>query len=55
MTPTCTSVAWWAVLTGSSGLLRAHLTSPLIRWLNILSAVVIGGFGAVAIALGVAS
>jgi threonine/homoserine/homoserine lactone efflux protein len=48
------SAAWWAVLTGSIGLLRARLTPRLVRWLNILSAVVIGGFGAVAIALGVA-
>ncbi len=48
------SAAWWAVLTGSIGLLRARLTPRLVRWLNILSAAVIGGFGAVAIALGVA-
>ena len=48
------SVAWWALLTGLVAGLRARLTPRVVRWLNIASAVVIGGFGVIAIALGVA-
>ena len=47
------SVAWWALLTGLIAGLRARLTPRVIRWLNIVSAAVIGGFGVVAIALGI--
>ncbi len=48
------SVAWWALLTGLIAGLRARLTPRAVRALNILSAAVIGGFGLVAITLGVA-
>jgi threonine/homoserine/homoserine lactone efflux protein len=48
------SVAWWALLTGSVARLRARLTPGVVRWLNIASAVVIGAFGIIAIALGIA-
>jgi threonine/homoserine/homoserine lactone efflux protein len=47
------SVAWWALLTGAIAAFRARLTPAMVRWLNIVSAVVIGAFGVVAIALGV--
>jgi threonine/homoserine/homoserine lactone efflux protein len=47
------SVAWWAILTGLVAGLRARLTPLVVRWLNAVSAVVIGGFGVAAIALGV--
>ena len=47
------SVAWWALLTGAVAGLRARLTPTIVRWLNIVSAGVIGVFGLVAIALGV--
>jgi threonine/homoserine/homoserine lactone efflux protein len=46
------SVAWWALLTGAIAGLRARLTPRVVRWLNIVSAVVIGGFGVIAIGLG---
>jgi threonine/homoserine/homoserine lactone efflux protein len=46
------SVAWWALLTGAVAGLRARLTPRVVRGLNIVSAVVIGGFGLVAIWLG---
>jgi threonine/homoserine/homoserine lactone efflux protein len=46
------SVAWWALLTGLIARLRARLTPRVIRWLNVASALVIGAFGLVAIALG---
>lgn len=46
------SVAWWLLLTGLVAGVRARLTPRAIRWLNIASAVVIGGFGFVAIWLG---
>lgn len=48
------SVAWWALLTGVIAGLRARLTPRVVRWLNIVSALVIGGFGVVAIGLGIA-
>ena len=48
------SVAWWLLLTGVVAGLRARLTPGIIRWLNIGSALIIGGFGLVAIGLGVA-
>jgi threonine/homoserine/homoserine lactone efflux protein len=47
------SVAWWALLTGLIAGLRARLTPRVVRWLNIVSALVIGGFGVVAIWLGI--
>lgn len=47
------SVAWWALLTGVVAGLRARLTPTIVRWLNVVSAGVIGVFGLVAIALGV--
>jgi threonine/homoserine/homoserine lactone efflux protein len=47
------SVAWWAILTGAVAGLRARLTTRVVRWLNIVSAVAIGAFGIVAITLGV--
>lgn len=46
------SVAWWALLTGLVAGLRARLTPRVVRWLNVASAVVIGAFGVIAIALG---
>ena len=47
------SVAWWATLTGAVAGLRARLTPTVVRGLNMVSALVIGGFGVVAIVLGV--
>ena len=48
------SVAWWALLTGIVAGLRARLTPGAIRWLNLLSAIAIGAFGVIAIAIGLA-
>jgi putative LysE/RhtB family amino acid efflux pump len=50
----CGSIAWWALLTGLVAGLRAHLTPRIVRALNIASALLIGGFGLIAIALGIA-
>jgi threonine/homoserine/homoserine lactone efflux protein len=47
------SVAWWALLTGLVAGLRARLTPRIIRALNIGSALLIGGFGVIAILIGV--
>ena len=47
------SVAWWAILTGIVAGLSTRLTPRVIRWLNIASAVIIGGFGVAAILIGV--
>ncbi len=48
------SIAWWALLTGLVAGLRARLTPRVVRRLNIVSAAVIGGFGVIAITLGIA-
>ena len=48
------SGTWWAILTGITARLRTRMTARAIRWLNIASAVIIGGFGVAAIALGIA-
>lgn len=48
------SVAWWALLTGLVAGLRARLTPRVVRGFNVLSALLIGGFGLLAIALGLA-
>jgi threonine/homoserine/homoserine lactone efflux protein len=47
------SAAWWALLTGVVSGLRARLTPRVVRGLNGASALIIGGFGVVAIWLGV--
>ena len=47
------SVTWWAILTGITAKLRTRMTPRAIRWLNIGSAVIIGGFGVAAITLGI--
>ena len=49
------SVAWWALLTGTIARLRARMSPRAVRWLNLVSAALIGGFGVVAIALGIAA
>ena len=49
----CGSVAWWAILTGVVAGLRTRMTPRPVRWLNIASAVIIGGFGIAAILFGV--
>ena len=48
------SGTWWAILTGITARLRARMTARAVRWLNIGSAVIIGGFGVAAIGLGIA-
>jgi threonine/homoserine/homoserine lactone efflux protein len=48
------SVAWWALLTGLVAGVRARMTPRMVRGLNVASAALIGGFGAVAIAIGIA-
>jgi putative LysE/RhtB family amino acid efflux pump len=49
------SVVWWTLLTGFVAGLRARLTTRVIRAFNVVSALIIGAFGAVAIALGLAA
>jgi len=48
------SMAWWAILTGIVAGLRARLTLGIVRGLNVTSALIIGAFGVVAIAIGIA-
>ena len=46
------SVGWWAVLTGAVSALRARLTPPIVRGINVVAALIIAAFGVGAIALG---
>jgi threonine/homoserine/homoserine lactone efflux protein len=46
------SVGWWAILTALVKGLRARLTAGVVRWLNVISALLIAGFGVVAIGIG---
>ncbi len=48
------SIAWWAILTGAVAGLRTRLTPRVVRGFNVVSALAIGAFGIVAIALGLA-
>lgn len=48
------SVAWWVILTGVVAALRTRLTPRVVRGLNVVSALIIGGFGVAAIMLGLA-
>lgn len=48
------STAWWVILVGAVAALRARLSARVVGALNVASAVVIGAFGVVAIALGLA-
>jgi len=43
------SAAWWLLLSGGVGLLRDKLSSPVLRWTNRLSGVILVVFGAVAV------
>jgi threonine/homoserine/homoserine lactone efflux protein len=43
------SAAWWLLLSGGVGLLRDKLSSPVLRWTNRLSGVILVAFGAVAV------
>jgi len=47
------SLAWWAILTGLVARLRARLTPRVVLVLNVASSILIGGFGVVAIAIGI--
>src|SRR3954469_16303886 len=49
------SVTWWGLLTGVVARLRARMTPRVVRWLNIGSALIIGAFGVIAIAIGLAA
>ncbi len=44
------SAAWWFLLSGGVSLLRARFDTRAMRWVNRISAGVIGGFGALALA-----
>ena len=46
------SSAWWLILSTVTSLLRNRLNPQSMRWVNIVSGLVIGGFGIVAIVNG---
>lgn len=43
------SAAWWLILSGSVGLLRARVTARSMEWINRISGAVLVGFGIYAI------
>ncbi|MFN3373201.1 MAG: LysE/ArgO family amino acid transporter [Chloroflexus sp.] len=43
------SALWWTILSGGVGLVRGCITPPMLRVINVVSGVVIGGFGVVAL------
>jgi threonine/homoserine/homoserine lactone efflux protein len=47
------SASWWLLLSGAVGLLRARLTPRMLRWVNIVSGLIILGFGVAALAASV--
>jgi hypothetical protein len=47
--------SWWAILTGLVAGLRARLTPPIVRTLNVASAAIIGVFGIAAVVFGIAA
>jgi len=48
------SAAWWAVLTGAVGAVRARVSPGAMRWINRASGAVLVAFGAAALARGLA-
>jgi putative LysE/RhtB family amino acid efflux pump len=45
------SAAWWLALAGATGLARHRLPAGAIGWINRASALILGGFGLVALGL----
>jgi threonine/homoserine/homoserine lactone efflux protein len=43
------SAAWWLLLSGASGFLRTRLSFRTMRWVNVISGVMLAGFGAFAL------
>jgi len=43
------SCAWWLLLSSGVSVLRMHLTMSAVRWINIVSGIIVLGFGVVAL------
>jgi arginine exporter protein ArgO len=43
------SALWWLYLSSLVNLIRARFTPRSLRWVNVVSGAVIGGFGLVAL------
>ncbi|MCX7859242.1 MAG: LysE family translocator [Chloroflexus sp.] len=43
------SALWWAILSGGVSLVRGRVTPPMLRVINLVSGVIIGGFGVAAL------
>jgi len=48
------SAAWWLLLSAGVGLLRSRFDGRAMRWVNRVSAAVIGAFGLAALGTGLA-
>lgn len=43
------STSWWFILVGGVGIMRGRFNSSMLRWVNILSGIIITGFGLIAL------
>jgi threonine/homoserine/homoserine lactone efflux protein len=43
------SAAWWLILSGGVGFLRGRATPAILRWVNVVSGLILGGFGLIAL------
>ena len=39
------SALWWLTLSGTVGMLRSRVQPRALRWVNVLSGLILGGFG----------
>lgn len=46
------SALWWTILSGGVGFVRGRVTPPMLRVINVVSGVIIGGFGVAALVMG---
>lgn len=43
------SALWWLILSGTVGMLRSRVHPRALRWVNVFSGLILGGFGVVAL------
>ncbi|WP_416180948.1 LysE/ArgO family amino acid transporter [Chloroflexus sp.] len=46
------SALWWTILSGGVGFVRGRVTPPMLRVINVVSGIIIGGFGVAALVVG---
>lgn len=46
------SALWWTILSGGVGFVRGRVTPPMLRVINVVSGIIVGGFGVAALVVG---